>query len=111
MTRRWRRHAAFSLLELLAVVIILGVIAAIVIGRISTTGLTAKENACMRNKAEINRVIERYYFDNGVWASDIADIAASPEFPEGLPACPVNGSAYAIDPGTNRVAGHTSGSH
>jgi general secretion pathway protein G len=106
-----RERPAFSLLELLAVVLIVGIIAAVVIGRIAITGATAKENACSRNKAEINRVIERYYFDNGVWPADISDIASSPDFPEGLPVCPASGAAYAIDPVTNRVQGHTSGSH
>jgi prepilin-type N-terminal cleavage/methylation domain-containing protein len=106
-----RERPAFSLLELLAVVLIIGVIAAVVIGRISTTGATAKENACNRNKAEINRVIERYHFDNAAWPADLSDIASLPDFPDGIPVCPVSGAPYAIDPVTHRVQGHTTGSH
>jgi type II secretory pathway pseudopilin PulG len=98
-------------LELLAVVTILGVLAAILIGRIVITGAATKENACRRNKAEINRAIERYYFENGDWPADISDVETLPVFPEGLPPCPVSGALYALDPATKRVQGHTPGNH
>ncbi len=100
-----------SLLELLAVVVILGILASIVIGRILVTAKTTKENACARNIAEINRALERYYFDNGVWAGDLTTIASSPEFPDGIPTCPVSGAAYIVDGATHRISGHASGSH
>lgn len=106
-----RQRAAFSLLELLAVVIILGVIASVVIGRIHMTGVASKEYGCLRNKAEINAAIERYYFENGAWPSDISVIAASATFPEGLPLCPVSNAAYSLDDTTHRISGHASGSH
>jgi type II secretory pathway pseudopilin PulG len=105
------KRPGFSLLELLAIVIIIGAIAAIVIGRISMTGVKTKENACQRNKAEINRAVERYHFDNDVWPADISQIEILPLFPEGLPVCPVSGASYALDPTTHRVQGHTPGSH
>ncbi len=108
---RYQASPGFSLLELLAVVVILGILASVVIGRIITTGATSRENACAQNKAEINAALERYQFDNGVWATDIADIAASPEFPEGVPNCPVSDAPYAIDAVTHRVSGHAPGSH
>jgi prepilin-type N-terminal cleavage/methylation domain-containing protein len=106
-----RGRAAFSLLELLAVVVILGLIAAIVIPRITTSGAKAKENACSHNKAEINLAIERFHFDYGAWPADISEIEILPLFPEGLPTCPVSGAPYAIDAGTHRVVGHTPGNH
>ena len=32
-------------------------------------------------------------------------------FPEGIPACPVSGNPYILNPATQRVSGHASGSH
>jgi prepilin-type N-terminal cleavage/methylation domain-containing protein len=106
-----RSRAAFSLLELLAVVTILGILAAILVGRIVVTGAVAKENACRRNLAEINRAVERYQFENGSWPGDISEIETLPVFPEGIPPCPVSGAVYAINPSTHRVQGHTPGNH
>jgi type II secretory pathway pseudopilin PulG len=94
------------LLELLAVVTILGIIAVIVIPRITASSSTAKTNACLQNKSEINAAVERYYFDNGSLPANAA--ALSSYFPDGIPACPVSGSAYALDATTKRVTGHPS---
>lgn len=101
---RRTRRAAFSLLELLAVVTILGIIAVIVIPRITASSSTAKTNACLQNKAEINSAVERYYFDNGSLPANTA--ALSSYFPDGVPTCPVSGSAYSLDATTKRVSGH-----
>lgn len=103
------RRSAFSLLELLAVVIILGVIAAIVIPRISYSSVTAKQNACFQNKAEINSAVERYYFDNGALPAGTGDLTAY--FPDGIPVCPVSGNAYSLDAATKRVTSHTGATH
>jgi len=95
----------FSLLELLAVVTILGIIAVIVIPRISVSTTTTKENAHRQNVSEINSSVERYYFEKGVWPKDdLTDIGADTSyFPEGLPTNPNNGSKYVLDPTTHRV--------
>jgi general secretion pathway protein G len=105
---------AFSLMELLAVVTILGVIAALVIPRVSSGSDRAKEKSCLQNRAEINISVEAYYMHNGAWpADDLSDIAADADyFPQGIPTCPVSGAAYRLDPTTHRVLGHdTSGNH
>ena len=109
-----RSRTAFSLMELLAVVVILGVIAALIVPRLISGADVAKEKACYHNRAEINITVERYYMHNDVWpANDLSNIAADPNyFPDGLPTCPVSGQAYRLDPATHRVIGHaTSGNH
>ncbi len=104
------RRNAFSLLELLAVVVILGIIALVVIPRINFSAATARENSCFQNKAEINAAVERYYFNNGSLGTTVQlDVPAY--FPDGLPVCPETGAAYALDGVTGRVTGHTAGSH
>src|SRR5688500_18244492 len=99
------RRRGFSLLELLAVVTILGIIAVVVIPRISVSSTTAKTNAHNQNKSEINSAVERWYFSNGTWpANDLSDIGAdSNYFPNGLPTNPVDGSAYSLTAASHRV--------
>ena len=105
------RRNAFSLLELMAVVVILGIIALVVIPRINFSSTTAKENACFQNKAEINTAVEKYYWDNGSLPANIDALDTADYFPDGLPQCPVAEAAYTLDGSTKRVSGHTAGSH
>jgi prepilin-type N-terminal cleavage/methylation domain-containing protein len=106
-----QQRRGFSLLELLAVVTILGIIAVIVIPRILTSGATSKENACFSNKTLINKGIEDYYWQNGSFPATISVLSGAIQFPDGIPNCPVSGAAYTISGTTNRVSGHTTGSH
>jgi prepilin-type N-terminal cleavage/methylation domain-containing protein len=108
------KRCAFSLMELLAVVTVLGIIAAVVLPRVISGTDVAKEKACYHNRAEINITVERFNLHTGNWpANDLSDIASDPEyFPDGLPTCPVSGAAYRIDGTTRRVIGHaSSGNH
>ena len=100
-----QRRAGFSLLELLAVVTILGIIAVVVIPRVSVSADAAKTNAHKQNVAEINGAVERFYFETGDWPKDdLSDIGANVNyFPDGLPTNPVDGSAYKLDTTTHRV--------
>lgn len=99
------RRGGFSLLELLAVITILGVIAAVVVPRISTSKAGAQAEVNKQNIAEINSAVERWYFEKGDFpADDLSDISIDPKyFPSGLPTNPVDGSKYALDATTHRV--------
>jgi general secretion pathway protein G len=98
----------FSLMELLAVVTILGIIAALIVPRINASTDRTKDATCAHNRAEINISVERYYLHTGSWpANDLSDISADPDyFPNGVPTCPTSGEAYRLDPATHRVIGH-----
>lgn len=114
MKRLHNFRSAFSLMELLAVVTILGIIAALVLPRVSTQTLSAKEKCCYHNRAEINIAVEQYYVLEGSWPADnLSDIGADTAyFPQGVPTCPVSGDAYQLDSTSHRVDGHVdSGSH
>lgn len=99
------RRGGFSLLELLAVVTILGVIAAVVVPRISTSKAGAQAEVNKQNIAEINSAVERWYFEKGKWPNNnLSDIAGDVNyFPSGLPKNPVNNSAYVLNGTTHRV--------
>lgn len=105
MVRASSPRRGFSLLELLAVVTILGIIAAIIVPRVSVSSSTAKTKVRDHHKATINAAVERFYVDNNVWpATDLSDIAANTNyFPDGVPTNPVDGSAYTLNATTHRV--------
>ncbi len=100
-----RKRAGFSLIELLAVVSVLGIIAAIIVPRVTVSSNTAKTKINSHNKATINAAVERWYIDKSAWpAKSLSDIGADVNyFPGGIPTNPINGSAYTLDPTTHRV--------
>jgi general secretion pathway protein G len=104
-SRNQARRNAFSLLELLAVVTILGIIAAIIIPRVTISSDTAKQRVRDHHKATINAAVERYYIDNNAWpANNLSDIGADVDyFPDGIPTNPVDGTAYSLNATTHRV--------
>ena len=75
-----RKRAGFSLMELLAVVTILGIIAAIIVPRVAVSSDTAKTKVNTHNKATINAAVERWYIEKGAWpANNLSDIGADVE--------------------------------
>lgn len=97
----------FTLIEILFVIVVIGILAAIVIPRLQISIANAREAACDANMANINSNIERYFYLTGSWpAQDLNEMLPPTTynyFPDGLPTCPVSGSAYEMDPTTNRV--------
>lgn len=108
MADRRTTRGGFSLVELLAVVTILALLAALILPRVSVDNDIAKKKSCNHNRTEINVTVEQYYLSNGAWpANDLSDVATDANyFPNGLPTCPFSGAAYRLDPTTHRVIGH-----
>ena len=101
----YRKRNAFSLMELLAVVTILGIIAAIIVPRVAISSDTAKTKVDAHNRATINSAVERWYIETGAWpAVNLSDIGADTDyFPDGIPTNPTNGAAYTLNATTHRV--------
>lgn len=98
-----RTRRGFSLLELLAVVVILGIIAAIVVPRVSTSSALAKQKVNLHNIATLNSAVERYYVNTGSWPSALTDLGTD-YLPDGVPSVPTNSAlTYSIDGTTHRV--------
>lgn len=94
-----------SLIELLAVVTILGVIMAVIVPRVTVSSDSAKQKANAHNKATINAAVERWYIEKGAWpAADLSDVTADTDyFPDGMPTNPVSGAPYSLNATTHRV--------
>ena len=96
----------FSLLEMLAVVTILGIISAIVLPRIGSSTIVAKKNSCAHFKRDLNNALEDYRFKNAVGATALSDL--TPEYyPFAIPNCPHDDQPYTISATTGAIAGHT----
>lgn len=91
----------------MAVVAILGLLAVIALPRTESVRDSGVRASCHVNRGEIQLQAILWRRANGSWpATNLADIGiANGFFPEGVPACPVDGSAYTID-ADGRVVGH-----
>jgi type II secretory pathway pseudopilin PulG len=106
--QRFSRNG-WSLGEVLAVVMIGGVLAALILPRFAGTSAAARKQACETQRRNLEVQVRLWHRTKGVWpANDLSDIAADPAFlPEGLPVCPVDSSTYVLDGSTHVVAGHS----
>lgn len=105
-----RNKRAFTLVELLVVVMILAALAAIAVPRMISGATNAKIHSCETNVDLLNTQIELYYADNGSWPANLAAVEGTDEsptqyFPDGPPTCPF-GTAYVYSDTNHRVAKH-----
>jgi competence protein ComGC len=107
MTRSTKSARAFSLLELLSIVALLGVVALVLVPRLTGGGAPAKSAACKTNRGDIEVQVELWRHNTGsLPATNLSNIGTDlTYFPSGLPICPVDSSAYTID-SNGRIVGH-----
>jgi len=106
------RSKGFTAFEVLAVVMLISILAAIVIPRYSITSKRAKVQACEMNRSILNKEIESYVFLEGTWPVDsLDDIKTNYNyFPDGIPTCPVDLTSYELRPSPfHRVSSHREG--
>ena len=87
--------SAFTLIEILIVVILLGILAAIVIPQFSEATTEAETNTCDTNKQAISAQAELYKFKNGSFPATVAALVTA-GYLKTTPECP-GGGTYAID--------------
>jgi prepilin-type N-terminal cleavage/methylation domain-containing protein len=102
-------RSGYSLIELTAVVAIVGVLAALIVPRLVGHQTAAKRSACFSQQGDIELQVKLWLRNAGSYpAANLCDIGANVTyFPSGLPVCPVDGTAYTIDTTTGLVTGHT----
>src|SRR5690606_18559844 len=96
-----RTPRGFSLMELLLVVILLGVIALVVLPRVTMSTDAARQGVRESHVQSLNGAIERYRLAEGEWPSALTDLV--PDYlPGGIPDNPAGG-AYGLDATTHRA--------
>ena len=112
MSKTNRRQAGFTLVELLIVVIILGILAAVVIPQFNTAAAESKEAALASNLATIRQAVELYkvqhndafpgtgIIDQLTLTTDVAGSTTGtkygPYLRNSFPANPISGSAAVV---------------
>jgi general secretion pathway protein G len=101
----------FTLMEMLIVVTIIGILAAVIIPRFVTSSKQAKANAHRADRQQLNSQVELYFFVNGTYPSAMTNEGwgdtFTDYFPEGVPTGCNQGTAWTIAAGRIEVhAGH-----
>ncbi len=89
------KQKGVTLIELLIVVLILAVLSAIAIPRVSQSSHSAEAKVCRKNIRLINRSIEMYWVKTGSYPANLQDVTVNPAYyPEGEPTCPITKNTY-----------------
>lgn len=101
-----KRHG-ITFVELLAVLAVMSALIAVIVTRVAGGQAGSKSAACHVNKGNVEIQVELWRRNVGsLPTANLSTIGADASyFPSGLPTCPIDGSAYTIDP-AGRVQGH-----
>jgi general secretion pathway protein G len=99
------RFHGFSLLELIAVLTIIGVLAVVIIPRLGEESSDSQRQACRQRLAELHSAIQNYYYDRSFFPQTMTELY--PRYhADPRPVCPVFNEAYVLDVATGRIQGH-----
>jgi prepilin-type N-terminal cleavage/methylation domain-containing protein len=89
LSKSTRRAGAFTLIEILIVVILLGVLASIVVASFNDTTEDAQLTTCLSNLKNIQGAMNLYHLRNGSYPTSTDEL--SDAYPT-LPTCPLDGA-------------------
>jgi len=101
-----KNQKGFTLVEVLLVVVILGILAAVALPRFLTTRDEAQKRTCQSNLSAMNGALEEYNFLNSDWPATLSVVTSdTARFPDGAPKCPKTGltTSYSLDTTTHRA--------
>lgn len=90
-----RRRRGFTLVEVLVVIVVLAVIAAIVLPKFVNSGLRSREAALKSNLRIVREAINLFQTDTGLFPASLDDLSATTAPPKGLTS---SGALADIDP-------------
>jgi general secretion pathway protein G len=122
MCRVTRRRSGFTLVELLVVIVVLAVLAAIVLPKFVNSGARSRESALKADLRELRNAISAFQVDTGKYPNTLADLAETDKtkvrgadgavvsasgwhgpYVESVPTDPVTGGAFKYDKAAGAV--------
>ena len=97
MKVRTSKKSGFTLVEIMIVVAIIGLLAAIAIPNFVKARTTSQQNACINNLCQMDGAIQQYALENKLAAGSSVSLTAIQPYikltsANNLPACPAGGS-------------------
>ena len=102
------RKSGFTLVEIMIVVAIIGLLAAIAVPSFLSARKKSQQKACLNNLRQISGAIDQYKLDNANSTPTLANLVGATAYIKATPVCPAGGT-YSIDAaaGTASCAGAT----
>lgn len=101
-----KTKSAFSIVELMVVIAIIGLLSAIVIPAVMKANLTAQQKTCINNLREIDQAIQQWAMENKALPTDVVTHSNLVPYLRTLPFCPtpsLNGGTFFTDYGMTFV--------
>ena len=100
MKTQQSRKSGFTLVEIMIVVAIIGLLAAIAIPNFVKARATAQKNACIANMKQIDGAVQQWALEEKKVATDAVLVTTATLLPymkgSVMPTCPATGAAYTL---------------
>ncbi|NQT06527.1 MAG: prepilin-type N-terminal cleavage/methylation domain-containing protein [Candidatus Omnitrophica bacterium] len=100
-----RDRKGFTLVEIMIVVAIIGLLAAIAIPNFVTARATAASNACLANLRQIDSAIQMFQIDTGAWPTALANLSP---YLRNVPTVDGDSNAYTLVAASGSVPAYAS---